>query len=84
VAAKVRLPEHRAELATDGAQFLVWKGKTAWLVDGDCRVVWKAEFANRVGSGLMADGRCRVRDRGRLDQLACRCLHGRPEHDWKG
>jgi hypothetical protein len=57
VAAKVRLPDHRAELATDGEQFLVWKGKTAWLVDGDCRVVWKAEFANRVGSGLMADGR---------------------------
>lgn len=57
VAAKVRLPEHRAEVATDGEQFLVWKANTVWLVDAECRVRWKAEFANRVGSGLIADGR---------------------------
>jgi hypothetical protein len=60
VAAKVRLPDDRAKIATDGEQFLVWKGKTAWLVDGDCRVVWKAEFANRlaIGEGFALGVRC--------------------------
>jgi hypothetical protein len=32
VAAKVRLPENRAEVATDGEQYLVCKANTVWLV----------------------------------------------------
>ena len=52
ITASVDLAERRVSLAAYASCVLAWAGQTAWLIGPRGHVLWRAEFARRIGDAV--------------------------------